>query len=106
MDLDGNGWFSSLVKAVTKVAEIVSWVPGPIGAIASGVAAVGYAIQGDWGAAARMAASAVTGGAAKYNGVRSRVVIERKTGRGAKGPTKSMSWRDIGKVWRYKRKNP
>jgi hypothetical protein len=180
MDLDGNGWFSSLVKAVTKVAEIVSWVPGPIGAIASGVAAVGFAVQGNWGAAARMAASAVTGGAAKYigaavgavakgakivgraaakvnhaaksrvatkiahkyNGSRSRVEIERKkgwtkydlkgpahyekstkrsvptphkffqgrnarnvkTGRGDKGPTKAMSWRDVFSVWRYKRR--
>jgi RHS repeat-associated protein len=180
MDLDGNGWFSSLVKAVTKVAEIVSWVPGPIGAIASGVAAVGFAVQGNWGAAARMAASAVTGGAAKYigaavgavtkgakivgraaskmnhaaksrvatkiankyNGGRSRVEIERKkgwtaydlkgkvhyekstkrsvptphkffqgrnarnvkTGRGDKGPTRAMSWRDVFSVWRYKRR--
>nr|WP_243869408.1 RHS repeat-associated core domain-containing protein [Amycolatopsis granulosa] len=66
LDLDGHGWFSSIVKAVTKVAEVVSWVPGPIGAIASGVAAAGNAIQGNWGAAAMYAAAAVTMGATKY----------------------------------------
>ena len=62
LDLDGHGWFSSLVKAVTRVAEVVSWVPGPIGAIASGVAAAGNAIQGNWGAAAVFAFGAITGG--------------------------------------------
>ncbi|GHG32025.1 MULTISPECIES: PA14 domain-containing protein [Amycolatopsis] len=66
VDLDGNSWFSSIVKAVTKVAEVVSWVPGPIGAVASGVAAVGNAVQGNWGAAAQYAASALTGGVSKY----------------------------------------
>ncbi|GAA1030670.1 MULTISPECIES: RHS repeat-associated core domain-containing protein [Amycolatopsis] len=65
LDLDGHGWFSSLISAVTKVAEVVSWIPGPIGAIASGVAAVGNAVQGNWGQAALYAASAVTGGMAK-----------------------------------------
>jgi RHS repeat-associated protein len=62
MDLDGNSWFSSIVSAVTKVAQVVSWIPGPIGAIASGVAAVGNAIQGNWGAAAMYAFGTVTGG--------------------------------------------
>ncbi|WIY02434.1 PA14 domain-containing protein [Amycolatopsis mongoliensis] len=66
MDLDGNSWFSSIVSAVTKVAEVVSWVPGPIGAVASGVAAVGNVIQGNWAAAAQFAASALTAGATKY----------------------------------------
>ncbi|MFI9382107.1 PA14 domain-containing protein [Kutzneria sp. NPDC052558] len=66
LDLDGHSWFSSLVSVVTKVAQVVSWVPGPIGAVASGVAAVGNAIQGNWGAAAMYAAGAVTMGAAKY----------------------------------------
>ncbi|NIH80698.1 RHS repeat-associated core domain-containing protein [Amycolatopsis viridis] len=66
LDFDGHGWFSSMVKAVTKIAEVVSWVPGPIGAIASGVAAAGNAIQGNWGAAARYAAGALTMGATKY----------------------------------------
>jgi hypothetical protein len=47
---------------VTKVAEVVSWIPGPIGAVASGVAAAGNAIQGNWGAAAMYAFGAFTGG--------------------------------------------
>ena len=110
LDLDGHGWFSSLVKAVTRVAEVVSWVPGPIGAIASGVAAAGNAIQGNWGAAAVFAFGAITGGlgtnvvravkavralprinyaakarvaksiSRKYNSGRARVSIERRKG--------------------------
>jgi hypothetical protein len=54
--------FSAIVSAVTKVAQAVSWIPGPIGAVASGVAAVGNAIQGNWGAAAMYAFGAFTGG--------------------------------------------
>ncbi|MET8851450.1 PA14 domain-containing protein [Amycolatopsis sp. NPDC004625] len=63
-DLDGTmwGWLKAAVNVVTKVAEVASWVPGPIGAIASGVAAVGNAVQGNWGAAAAYALGAVTGG--------------------------------------------
>ncbi|WP_328614435.1 PA14 domain-containing protein [Amycolatopsis sp. NBC_00355] len=68
-DLDGNGFWGSLwsgvqavARVVTPIAEIVSWVPGPIGAIASGIAAVGYAVQGNWAAAASSAFGAVTGG--------------------------------------------
>jgi RHS repeat-associated protein len=68
MDLDGHGWFSAIVSAVTRVAEVVSWIPGPIGAIASGVAAAGNAIQGNWGRAAEFAMGAVTGGASRYIG--------------------------------------
>ncbi|RJQ86676.1 hypothetical protein D5S19_11055 [Amycolatopsis panacis] len=66
-DLDGRmwGWLSAAVNAVTHVAEVVSeWVPGPIGAIASGVAAVGNAVQGNWGRMAMYAAGAVTAGIA------------------------------------------
>ncbi|MGV9365934.1 PA14 domain-containing protein, partial [Amycolatopsis sp. NPDC003731] len=61
MDLDGGSWFSSIVSVVTKVAEVASWIPGPIGTIASGVAAAGNAIQGNWGAAARYGAQALAG---------------------------------------------
>nr|WP_208406425.1 PA14 domain-containing protein [Amycolatopsis granulosa] len=68
LDLDGHGWFSSLVKAVTAVAEVVSNIPGPIGAVASGVAAAGNAIQGNWAAAAQFAASAITGGVTRWVG--------------------------------------
>ncbi|MDT8914666.1 RHS repeat-associated core domain-containing protein [Amycolatopsis sp. PS_44_ISF1] len=69
LDLDGHGWFSSLVSVVTKVAKVVSWVLGPIGAIASGVVAVGNAVQGNWGRAAMFAAGTLAMGAAKCIGV-------------------------------------
>jgi RHS repeat-associated protein len=61
-DLDGTSWFSSIVSAVTKVAEVVSNLPGPIGAVTSGVAAVGNAIQGNWGAAIMYGFGAITVG--------------------------------------------
>lgn len=49
LDVDGHGWFSSIAKAVTRVAVVVSWVPGPVGAVANRIAAaVGDAIQGNW----------------------------------------------------------
>ncbi|MEU3622562.1 PA14 domain-containing protein [Amycolatopsis coloradensis] len=69
-DLDGTmwGWLKATVNVVTKVAEVASWIPGPIGAIASGVAAVGNAVQGNWGAAAQYAMGALTGGASRYIG--------------------------------------
>ncbi|MFF0147449.1 RHS repeat-associated protein [Amycolatopsis sulphurea] len=66
LDLDGHGWFSAIISVVTKVAEFASDIPGPIGAVASGVAAVGNAVQGNWRAAAQFAASAVTGGATRW----------------------------------------
>lgn len=64
-DLDGQlwGWVKKAANIVTKVAEVASWIPGPIGAVASGIAAVGNAVQGNWGAAAEYAFGAVTGGA-------------------------------------------
>ncbi|WP_432855147.1 RHS repeat-associated core domain-containing protein [Amycolatopsis sp. CA-161197] len=97
LDLDGHGWFSSIVKAVTRVAEVVSWVPGPIGAIASGVAAAGNAIQENWGRAAMYAAGAITMGAAQYIGAAVRVakyvrratsVAKRSASRVTKGVAK------------------
>ncbi|TNC25093.1 PA14 domain-containing protein [Amycolatopsis alkalitolerans] len=64
-DLDGNCWFcsvfNSVVHVVTAVADVVSNIPGPIGSIASGVAAVGYMIQGNWKEAAWAAAAIVPG---------------------------------------------
>ncbi|KZB79174.1 RHS repeat domain-containing protein [Amycolatopsis regifaucium] len=85
MDLDGNSWFSSIVSAVTKVAEVVSWIPGPIGAVASGVAAVGNAIQGNWGAAAMYAFGAVTGGlgGAVIKAARAVVKVSSRVGKAA-----------------------
>jgi RHS repeat-associated protein len=79
-DIDGQlwGWLKAAVNVVTKVAEVVSWVPGPIGAIASGIAAVGNAVQGNWGAAAAFAFGAVTGGLGT-NVVRSAKAVQRFT---------------------------
>ena len=67
-DLDGNWSIKSAVKAVTTVASIGSMIPGPIGMACSGVAAVGYAAQGDYKSAAMygagIALAAVGAGAA------------------------------------------
>jgi RHS repeat-associated protein len=58
LDLDGKaGFWGNLIKNVTKVATIVSFIPGPIGAIASGVAVAGNIAQGNW----KEAAYAATG---------------------------------------------
>ncbi|MFF0148007.1 PA14 domain-containing protein [Amycolatopsis sulphurea] len=69
-DLDGTmwGWLSAAVNVVTSIAAAVSNIPGPIGAVASGVAAVGNAVQGNWRAAASFAANALSGGAARWVG--------------------------------------
>ena len=92
-DLDGNSWFSSVVKSVTKVAEVVSWIPGPIGAVASGVAAAGNAIQGNWGAAALYGFGAVTGGvgASVIRGAKVVGKVASAAGRGASVATKATA---------------
>ncbi|GHE76067.1 hypothetical protein GCM10017786_01200 [Amycolatopsis deserti] len=51
-----RGWLKSAVNVVTKVAEYAAYIPGPIGAVANGVAAVGNAIRGNWGKVAVYAA--------------------------------------------------
>ncbi len=61
-DLDGNAgfWgnlFKNVVKAVTNVASVASFIPGPIGVVASGVAVAGNLAQGNW----KEAAYAATG---------------------------------------------
>jgi len=60
------GWLKAAVNVVTKVAEVAAILPGPIGMVAGGIAAVGNAVQGNWGKAAMYAASAVTFGVARY----------------------------------------
>ena len=74
-DLDGNfGWGNvfniakQVVKVATKVAEVASFIPGPIGMAASGVAVAGNLAQGNWKGAAMAAtgligARAITGAA-------------------------------------------
>ncbi|MEV7923951.1 ricin-type beta-trefoil lectin domain protein [Kitasatospora sp. NPDC088779] len=62
-DLDGNWgmpkWLKKTVEVVAKVAEVASYIPGPIGAVAATVSAVSYAATGNWGKAAEMAITAV-----------------------------------------------
>ncbi|MGW3961041.1 RICIN domain-containing protein [Amycolatopsis sp. NPDC005003] len=61
-DLDGRWGFGSFFKAVAnvvaKVAEVASYIPGPIGTIAAGVSAVAYAATGNWAKAGEMAITA------------------------------------------------
>jgi RHS repeat-associated protein len=70
-DLDGRvwGWLKAVAKVVTPIAQIAAFIPGPIGAVAGGIAAVGNAIQGNWGAAAFYAAAALTFGVARYTAI-------------------------------------
>ncbi|WP_433273831.1 polymorphic toxin-type HINT domain-containing protein [Actinosynnema sp. CS-041913] len=64
-DPDGLFW-SGLLKKVAKVAELASWVPGPVGAAAGAVSAAAYLATGNKKKAAEMAigaaASLVPGG--------------------------------------------
>ncbi|MGW2399589.1 DNRLRE domain-containing protein [Kitasatospora sp. NPDC001664] len=59
-DLDGNWGFSfkKVLNVVAKVAEVASYIPGPIGAAAAAVSAVSYAATGNWAKAAEMAVTA------------------------------------------------
>ncbi|MEV6955514.1 ricin-type beta-trefoil lectin domain protein [Streptomyces sp. NPDC051183] len=59
-DLDGNWGFSfkKVLNVVAKVAEVASYIPGPIGGIAAAVSSVSYAATGNWGKAAEMAVTA------------------------------------------------
>ncbi|MGW4523079.1 PA14 domain-containing protein [Amycolatopsis sp. NPDC004378] len=79
-DLDGKmwGWLKAAVNVVTKVAEVAAWIPGPIGTVASGIAAVGNAIQGNYLKAGMYLASAVTFGAARYVAAVGKVVQKSK----------------------------
>ncbi|OLM29864.1 Rhs protein [Pseudonocardia sp. Ae717_Ps2] len=77
-DLDGKwSWrsaFRSVARVAARVGELASWVPGPIGMIGAGVAAISYASTGNWRRAAQMAlvgaANAVGAGAAVKVGLR------------------------------------
>lgn len=75
-DLDGE-WgmpkaFKRALKVVARVAEVASWIPGPIGAAAAGISAVAYASTGNYSKALAMGimvAAAFVGGAAIVKGV-------------------------------------
>ena len=70
-DLDGNwGWgdvwniAKKVVKVATKVAEVASFIPGPIGMVSSGVAVAGNLAQGNVAGAAMAAVGFIPGGKA------------------------------------------
>ncbi|MFF0390525.1 ricin-type beta-trefoil lectin domain protein [Kitasatospora sp. NPDC004615] len=59
-DLDGNWGFSfkKVLNVVAKVAEVASYIPGPIGAAAAAVSSISYAATGNWAKAGEMALTA------------------------------------------------
>ena len=61
-DLDGNGFWGNALRIATRVATIASFVPGPIGMVASVVAVAGYAVQGNWRGALGAAVGFIPGG--------------------------------------------
>ncbi|HYH75176.1 MAG TPA: PA14 domain-containing protein, partial [Candidatus Saccharimonadales bacterium] len=65
-DLDGQAMFGislkKVIKTVTVAANVASFVPGPIGMAASAIAAVGYASQGNYAAAAASLVGFIPGG--------------------------------------------
>ncbi|MGW6395744.1 DNRLRE domain-containing protein [Streptomyces sp. NPDC055103] len=66
-DLDGNWGFSfkKMFKKVARVAEYASYIPGPIGNIASAVGAISYAATGNWRKAAEMSVGVAFGSAGR-----------------------------------------
>jgi hypothetical protein len=58
-DLDGTWTFKGIVSGITKVASVAAFIPGPIGSVAAGIAAVGYAAQGNKAMAITMGLTAV-----------------------------------------------
>ncbi|MFI8258235.1 DNRLRE domain-containing protein [Streptomyces filamentosus] len=66
-DLDGNWGFSfkKMFKRVARVAEVASYIPGPIGNIASAVGAISYAATGNWRKAAEMSVGIAFGSAGR-----------------------------------------
>ncbi|MEV7281802.1 DNRLRE domain-containing protein [Streptomyces sp. NPDC093111] len=66
-DLDGNWGFSfkKMFKRIARVAEVASYIPGPIGNIASAVGAISYAATGNWRKAAEMSIGVAFGSAGR-----------------------------------------
>ncbi|MFL6162723.1 MAG: RHS repeat-associated core domain-containing protein [Jatrophihabitantaceae bacterium] len=60
-DLSGQFDFKRLARGIAAAASIGSMIPGPIGMVASGVAVVGFAIGGNWKAAAIASVGLVAG---------------------------------------------
>ncbi|MGY0234097.1 discoidin domain-containing protein [Longispora urticae] len=104
-DLDGRWGWKKILGKVAAVASIAAIIPGPIGMIASGVAAVSYAATGNWKMAALMTAgialSAVGAGAAVYAARAVMIVRAARATQGMSGgmrATRATSWL-AGKMW-------
>lgn len=68
-DLDGNwgvnwNFVKNVVKVVTNVAAVASFIPGPVGMVAAGVAVAGNLAQGNVAGAAVAAVGFIPGGKA------------------------------------------
>ncbi|RDI68442.1 RHS repeat-associated protein [Nocardia pseudobrasiliensis] len=61
-DLAGTISWSGVVDIATNAAEVASFVPGPIGTVAAGVATAGQLAQGNYAAAAADAVGMIPGG--------------------------------------------
>ena len=63
-DLSGEWSWKSVISTVTKVATVASFIPGPIGMVAAGVAVAGNLPQGNWKGALGAAVGFIPGGKA------------------------------------------
>ena len=61
-DLTGEWSWKSVLSTVTKVAFVASFIPGPIGMVAAGVAVAGNLAQGNWKGALGAAVGFIPGG--------------------------------------------
>jgi RHS repeat-associated protein len=90
-DLDGNAssFWKSAIHAVTRVATVASYIPGPIGIVASGVAVAGNLAQGHYAEAGIAAFGLIGGGAIgklALKGVTSTKVLTKLMSIQAKAP--------------------
>ncbi|MFJ8476182.1 ricin-type beta-trefoil lectin domain protein [Kitasatospora sp. NPDC094011] len=99
-DLDGNWgmpkWLKKTVEVVAKVAEVASYIPGPVGAVAAAVSSVSYAVAGDTAKAVEMAvvaAAQVVGAGAVVKAAVTAVKTVRAAGR-----TVSVATANVGKT--------
>ena len=90
-DLSGKFSLKGLIKGITAAANIVSFIPGPIGMIGAGVAVVGNLAQGNYAAAAMSAVGFIPGGKAI-------AAIASKSSVGAKILTKTMNFQAKARV--------
>ncbi len=79
-DLDGTISWSSVAKNVTRVATVASFIPGPIGMVATGVAVAGHLAQGDRKGAAM---AALGGSLGVFRLVGKAASIANKAGKGS-----------------------